>query len=99
MARLSLILETSILTLSDDSNKNYLYSPEQKSVNKTKDECIFICDEIDAHIGGEASKAAAKLLQKLGEYKQVIAITRKHEVFLFYFILFYFVVFFNKVEL
>ena len=90
MARLSLILETSILTLSDDSssNKNYLYSPIPylpSSVNTTKEECVFICDEIDAHIGGEASKAAAKLLQKLGEYKQVIAITRKREVFFFLF--------------
>jgi len=93
MARLSLILETSILTLSDDSdsNKKFLYSPEHgqnlpSSVNKTKDECVFICDEIDAHIGGEASKAAAKLLQKLGEHKQVIAITRKCEVFFSYFL-------------
>ena len=36
---------------------------------------LVIYDEIDAHVGGEAAAAVARLLKRIGTYRQVMAVT------------------------
>ena len=36
---------------------------------------LVVYDEIDAHVGGEAAAAVARLLKRIGRYRQVVAIT------------------------
>jgi len=67
MARLSLAMEGSLM-MSD---------PQSSDILVDNEEFLFVCDEIDAHIGGDASNAAARLLKRIGKTKQVITITRK----------------------
>ncbi len=62
MARLSLALETCVLINSDANSAN-------DSVG------TIIFDEIDAHVGGDAAIAIAKLLKSQGKKRQVIAVT------------------------
>ena len=40
-----------------------------------KIEALLILDEIDAHVGGEAAVAVAKLMKQLGKQRQVVAVT------------------------
>lgn len=62
MARLSLALETCVL-INSDAN----------SITDSVGTIIF--DEIDAHVGGDAAIAIAKLLKSQGKKRQVIAVT------------------------
>ena len=73
MARLALAIESSILNMSMtevDSTQDIRDGDHIRD-----DECLLVCDEIDAHIGGEASNAAARMLRQIGKFKQVVAIT------------------------
>jgi DNA repair protein RecN (Recombination protein N) len=67
MARLALAMEGSLVVSEN----------ETADISGSTEQCLLICDEIDAHVGGEASNAAARLLKRIGRTKQVIAITRK----------------------
>jgi DNA repair ATPase RecN len=62
MARLSLALETCVLINSDANNNSDPVG-------------TIIFDEIDAHVGGDAAIAIAKLLKSQGKKRQVIAVT------------------------
>lgn len=59
-ARLALAFETICY---DNNSKN------------SEEEAFLIFDEIDAHIGGEAAVAVAKLLKKQGKRRQILAVT------------------------
>ena len=73
MARLALAIESSILNITlSMSNPAREVMEEDDLIDE---ECLLVCDEIDAHIGGEASNAAARLLRQIGRSKQVVAIT------------------------
>ena len=89
-ARLSLAIESCSLIgcggvedKQDQGNFNYSYSfgldhtpPFSGSSSSTiRGERIIIYDEIDAHVGGEAAVAVARLLKQQGLKRQVIAIT------------------------
>ena len=70
-ARLALAIESSILNMTMaliDPTKDL-----QEGDCLSDGECLLVCDEIDAHIGGEASNAAARILRQIGKFKQVLA--------------------------
>jgi DNA repair ATPase RecN len=81
LARLSLAMEGSLLLRDRDIVSSF---SDDDAGNEVEDEeCLFVFDEIDAHIGGEASNVAARLLKRIGKSKQVIAITRKQHVIIY----------------
>jgi DNA repair ATPase RecN len=69
-ARLSLAIET--CSFRDRSYDNDYDSNNQSDTRREK---MIVYDEIDAHVGGEAAVAVARLLKKQGACRQVIAIT------------------------
>lgn len=83
MARLALAMEGSLAVSANESS----------DISGSIEQCLLICDEIDAHVGGEASNAAARLLKRIGRTKQVIAITRKFDVF---FVVFNYIVYYEQ---
>lgn len=64
LARLSLALETCSFLKLDTVDNDY-----------SNDVKLILFDEVDAHIGGEAAVAVAKLFKAQGRFRQVIAIT------------------------
>jgi DNA repair ATPase RecN len=64
LARLSLALETCSYLKHDTVDNGY-----------SNDVKLILFDEVDAHIGGEAAVAVAKLFKAQGQFRQVIAIT------------------------
>lgn len=64
LARLSLALETCSYLKFDAVDNDY-----------NNDVKLILFDEVDAHIGGEAAVAVAKLFKAQGQFRQVIAIT------------------------
>jgi DNA repair ATPase RecN len=84
--RLSLALETSIIDIineiQSDKHKEIVIDGEEVEISKKEAQGIndfkyatgaslIVYDEIDAHIGGEAAAAAARLLKRMGKFKQV----------------------------
>eukprot|EP01038_Epipyxis_sp_PR26KG_P014066 gene14066-18869_t len=62
-ARLALALET------------VSFSQKQENNDEKCSDGLLILDEIDAHIGGEAAVAVARLLKQQGKIRQILAVT------------------------
>jgi DNA repair protein RecN (Recombination protein N) len=79
MSRLALALETSYLELKHRSYGNDIdvvgTINEQSTSSRDNTSAMMIFDELDAHIGGEAAVAVAKLLKLQGRFRQIIAVT------------------------
>jgi DNA repair ATPase RecN len=73
IARLSLAVET--CSLNDENVTHNGDDNDNGKREKTSNSRLVVYDEIDAHVGGEAAVAVARLLKKQGEKRQVIAIT------------------------
>ena len=53
-----------------------LISPSRLSVAVTAlPASLIVFDEVDAHVGGQAAVAVAKLLRRLGSRRQIVAVT------------------------
>ena len=62
LARLALAMEYALLSI--EFEKDAFASQSRGENGDVEGECcLLVCDEIDAHIGGEASNAAARLLR------------------------------------
>jgi DNA repair ATPase RecN len=74
-ARLALALEACSHDISGECNMDDATSSISSYTTTDISEPLVVYDEIDAHVGGEAAAAVARLLKKIGKYRQVLAIT------------------------
>lgn len=70
-ARLALAIESCAISGKESESNN----DAQRSGTGTGLESMIVYDEIDAHVGGEAAVAVARLLRQQGSKRQVVAIT------------------------
>ena len=72
-ARLSLAIESCSLVSRERVQGTHRHAGTQPPSGSG--ETVVVYDEIDAHVGGEAAVAVARLLKQQGTHRQVIAIT------------------------
>ena len=74
-ARLALALETVCRLDNEMEEVEETSAASSRAVNNNREEGMLVFDEIDAHVGGDAAVAVAKLLRRQGLRRQIVAVT------------------------